>query len=121
MTRRTRALEREESLRLTNLAVTSACAAGFEFRAGFGAGAGADFTSYRCGQSHLRGLAGERFAQCDFHIEAKVSATLAAGAAARATAAAAHAAKQIIENVGEGGREVVTEDRKSTRLNSSHA
>src|SRR5258707_769395 len=39
MTRRTRALEREESLRLTNFAVAGACAAGFGFRAGIGAGA----------------------------------------------------------------------------------
>src|SRR5215470_13363937 len=65
------------------------------------AGAGAGLARYRGRDAHLRGLAGERLLQRDFHVVAQIGAALGAIAA---PAAAGHA-EDALEDIGEGRAE----------------
>src|SRR5207344_1121778 len=105
VTVRTGALEREEALRLADLAVPLAHRAGLRLGAGLGAGAGADFAGDRGRNAHLRGLAGERLLERDLHVKAQVVAALAPAAAALPSA---HA-EEVVENIGEGRGEIGAE------------
>src|SRR5665647_3412545 len=100
------ALEREEALRMADLAGAAAGGAGLRLAAGLGAGARADFAGDRRRNANLGVLALEGFLEGDFHIVAQVRAALAAGTAAAATAAAATHPEQVFENVREGRREI---------------
>src|ERR1700723_848822 len=104
------ALEREETLSMTDLAEATAARTGLRLGAGFGAGTGARLADHRRRNADLRGLAGKRFLQRDFHVVAQIRAALASRAAATA---AAHA-EQIVENVREGGREIGAETVRRT-------
>src|SRR5580692_8659201 len=104
------ALEREETLSMTDLAEATAARTGLRLGAGFGAGTGARLADHRRRNADLRGLAGKRFLQRDFHVVAQIRTALASRAAA---AAAAHA-EQIVENVGEGGGEISAETVRRT-------
>src|SRR3984885_254417 len=95
------ALKRKETLGMTDFAEAAAARTSLGLGAWLGARTGARLAGDRRRNADLRGLAGKRFLQRDFHIVAQIRAALASRAAA---AAAAHA-EQIVENVGEGGGE----------------
>ncbi len=99
------ALEREETLRLTHAASTSAHLADFRLGAGFRAGARTWLAGDGDRNIDLRGFSGERFFECDFHIVAQVRAALAA---ATPRALSGHA-EQVFKNIGEGGCKAGTE------------
>src|SRR5262249_12710169 len=100
---RTGPLEREETLGVTDASLTAAGRTSLGLGAGLGAGARAGLAGHRGRDAHLGGLAAIGFLQGDFHVVAQIGAALAAAAASAATAA--HA-EQVIEGVGEGGRDI---------------
>ena len=79
LTGRAGALEREEALRMPDLAGAAAGRAGLRLGAGLGAGAGAGFAGHRGRNADLRGLAVEGLLERDLHVVAQIGAALAAG------------------------------------------
>src|SRR5262249_3956041 len=103
----TRALEREEALRVPDFSGAAASRADFRLGAGFRARAGADFANDGRRNSDLRGLALKGFFERDLHVVAKIRAALAARTAA--TAATAAHAENPLEDIGESRTEIGAE------------
>ena len=88
---------------MADAAGAAAVGTGLGLRAGLGAGTGAGLAGDRGRDAHLGGLAGECLVEVDLHVVAQISAALAPAAAP--TPAAAHA-EEVVEDVGEGGRNI---------------
>src|SRR5690349_22374157 len=103
LARGTRPLQREESLRMADAALTAASRTGLGSGAGLGARARTGLAGHRGWNAYLGVLSRIGLLQGDFHVVTQIGAALAAAAASAPPAA--HP-EQVIENVGEGRRYV---------------